>query len=71
MLVVIGKECVNPSQITHFTDCVLEPEEGKTGGRKVINIHLSSRICLSYVAGEDGYAAADALRTNMLAHLYA
>ncbi len=66
MLVQIGKEFINPDQITHMTQNVLDPEEGKTGGRKAINIHLSSRRCLYYIAGQEGYAAACVLRDRML-----
>ena len=70
MLIVIGKDLINPDQITHITEGVLDPVHGKTGGAKTINIYMSNRMCLWYVAGKEGYAAACVLRDKMLDGLF-
>lgn len=64
MLVKIGPNFINADQITHINDSKLPGDRG----RKVINIHMSSRVCLYYIAGEEGYAAALDLRGKLVAN---
>lgn len=63
MLVVIGKDLINPDQIVSMKESRL-PED--MGNKKRIVISTSNGRHFIYDAGEDGYASARALRDIML-----
>ena len=67
MLVVIGKNLINPQQIVTIQDQIV-PKGSKSPKRIVIS--LSNGDYFTYDAGGEGYAAACKLRDKMLKGAY-
>jgi len=63
MLVVIGKDLINPHQIATVYEGRL-PEDH--GSKKYIRFDMSNDKSYSYTAGKEGYSDACALRDKML-----